>query len=237
MRIHIVQHVPFEPPGHLLSWANYSSDIVTFSRMHEAEWFPDPDLFDMLIVLGGPMSVQDTARYPWLVREMDFLEKTIKKRKKVLGICLGAQLIARVLNASIYKNPYPEIGWFPVRLAPVARTLPVFRKFPDSWTAFHWHAETFAIPPMCFRIAESDGCPNQGFLYEDHVMALQFHMETDAAGIESLLAHSTDHRETGSYIQSEEDIRKGIQAHLKTMHRMLENLLYAWFLEYPFPRN
>jgi GMP synthase-like glutamine amidotransferase len=232
MRIHIVQHVPYEPPGHLIPWANYSTDIITFSKTYEAEWFPDPSLFDMLVVLGGPMSVHDTAQYPWLIREMDFIEKTIKKRKKVLGICLGAQLIARVLNASIYKNPYPEIGWYPVRLAPVARSLPVFKNFPDSWMAFHWHAETFAIPPMCFRIAETDGCPNQGFLYEDHVMALQFHMETDPAGIEALLSHSTEHRETGSYIQPEEVIREGIKIHIKNMHRMFENLMYAWFLEY-----
>lgn len=237
MRIHIVQHVSYETPGHIIPWARYSADIVTFSRMTESEWFPDPSLFDFLIVLGGPMSVHDTAKFPWLIREMDFIEKCIKKRKKVLGICLGAQLIGRVLNASIYQNPYPEIGWHPVRLAPVAKSLPVFKNFPDSWMAFHWHGETFGIPPMCFRIAETDGCPNQGFLYEDHVMALQFHLEADAAGIESMLAHSREHTALGSFIQSEEKIREGILTHLQTTHRMFENLMYAWFLEYSAREN
>jgi GMP synthase-like glutamine amidotransferase len=216
----------------LITWARKHLDSVTISKIYEAEWFPEIERFDLLVVLGGPMSVHDTQKYPWLPLEMDFLEKTIKKRKKVLGVCLGAQLIARVLNASVYQNPYREIGWHPVRLAPVARSLPIFQNFPDSWLAFHWHQDTFAIPPMGFRIAETEGCPNQGFLYEDHVMALQFHMETDHDGIEAMLKHSRDHEELGSFIQTEQEIRTGIQSNMRTMHRMFGNWLHAWVHEY-----
>jgi GMP synthase-like glutamine amidotransferase len=228
MRIHFIQHVAFETPGFLGGWALHNADFITFSRPYETVWFPEPDQLDMIIVLGGPMSVNDTKRHPWLLNEMDFLEKAVKKRKKVLGICLGAQLLTRVLGGSVYQNPYKEIGWHPVRLAPAARNLPLFQEFPAAWFVFHWHGETFAIPPMGYRIAESDACPNQGYLYEDHVLALQFHMESDVDGIEAMLKNCADELVLGSFIQTPDEIRTGILLHSRNMHRLFGNWLYAW---------
>jgi GMP synthase-like glutamine amidotransferase len=228
MRIHFIQHVPFETPGFLGVWALHQADFITFSRPYETVWFPEPDQLDMIIVLGGPMSVNDTKRHPWLLNEMNFLEKAVKKRKKVLGICLGAQLLTRVLGGSVYQNPYKEIGWHPVRLAPAARNLPLFQEFPATWNVFHWHGETFAIPPMGYRIAESDACPNQGYLYEDHVLALQFHMESDVESVEALLKNCADELVLGSFIQTPEEIRTGMLLHSRNMHRLFGNWLHAW---------
>jgi GMP synthase-like glutamine amidotransferase len=231
MRLHFIQHVPFEQPGFLESWAARNHDFITFSRLYESDYFPEPELIDFLVVLGGPMSVNDTAKYTWMKRELDFLEKAVKKRKKILGICLGAQMLARVLGGSVYRNIYPEIGWHPVRLAPAARNLPLFEGFPDSWIAFLWHQETFAIPPMGFRIAESAACPNQGFLYDDHVMALQFHMECERETVESLLLLNRQELVLGSFIQSEDEIRAGLSAHPHAMHRRFGQWLNDWLNE------
>lgn len=228
MRIHIIQHMPFDSAGYLSEWANQRNNFVTVSRPFEHEWYPSLECFDLCIVLGGSMSAKDTQKYPWLGRELDFLEKSVKKRKKMLGVCLGAQLITRVLGGTVYQNQYREIGWHPVRLTPSARSLPMFRRSPDSWMAFHWHKDTFAIPPMGYRIAESDGCPNQGFLYEDHVMALQFNMESDFETIESLIRNCGEDIVPGSFIQTEEEIRSGLRMHLRSMHFIFEDWLNRW---------
>jgi hypothetical protein len=94
--------------------------------------------------------------------------------------------------------------------------------------AFHWHKDTFSIPPMGYRIAETDGCPNQGFLYEDHVMALQFNMESDSETVHALLRNCGDDLVLGSYIQTEEEIRAGIRMHIDSMHLLFEKWLNAW---------
>jgi GMP synthase-like glutamine amidotransferase len=220
MRIHIIQHVPFEGPGFLTSWMNQQNNFITVSRQFETEWYPSLDGFDLCIVLGGPMSARDTQKYPWLGRELDFLEKAVVKRKKMLGICLGAQLISRVLGGSVYQNLYKEIGWHPVRLTAAAKSLPLFERLPDSWTAFHWHLETFSIPPMGYRIAETDGCANQGFLYEEHVMALQFHMESDEESVNALLKNCGGDIVLGSYVQDADQIRAGLAVHQRSMNRL-----------------
>ena len=228
MRIHIIQHMPYESTGFLSNWANQPNNFVTFSHPYQTEWYPSPECFDLCIVLGGSMSAKDTKKLPWLGRELDFLEKAVIKRKKMLGICLGAQLISRVLGGSVYQSLYREIGWHPVRLTPAARNLPLFDQFPDSWMAFHWHKDTFAIPPMGYRIVETDGCPNQGFLYEDHVMALQFNMEADRETIAALLQNCRDDLILGTYVQSEKEILDGLQMHIRSMHRLLEAWLNTW---------
>jgi GMP synthase-like glutamine amidotransferase len=230
MRIHIIQHMPFETAGYLTTWANQPNNFVTVSRPYESEWYPSLESFDLCIVLGGSMSAKDTQKYPWLGRELDFLEKSVKKRKKMLGICLGAQLISRVLGGTVYQSLYREIGWHSLRLTPAAKSLPLFRRFPDSWTAFHWHKDTFSIPPMGYRIVETDGCANQGFLYEDHVMALQFNMESDVETVEALLRNCREDLVLGSYVQTEAEIRAGLRTHLASMHLLFEEWLNGWLL-------
>ncbi len=204
MKIHYIQHVPFETPANILSWAKEKGYSVTGSFLYKGDNFPDIDEFDFLVVMGGPMGVYDEDKYPWLKDEKIFLENVIKNNKKVLGICLGAQLIADVLGAKVYKNKYKEIGWFPVNLTQKAKDSIHFKNFPDEFIAFHWHGDTFDIPSGAIHTVENNVCKNQAFEYNDgKVVALQFHLETTLDSAKALVENSQDElKEKGQYIQN-----------------------------------
>jgi GMP synthase-like glutamine amidotransferase len=169
---------------------------------------PDINTFDFLVVMGGPMGVYDEDKYTWLTPEKEFIKKSILAGKAVLGICLGAQLIAGVLGVKVYKNSNKEIGWFPVRKNTKSEAKDT-RLFPDDFLAFHWHGDTFDIPEGATRIGESDACKNQGFIYEKRLMALQFHLDTTQSGIENLIKNCGNELISGPYIQQADKIRQG----------------------------
>ena len=164
---------------------------------------PAPDAFDMLVIMGGPMSIHDHRDHPWLPVEKDFLKAVIAARRPILGICLGAQLLADVLGGKVFQNPVKEIGWFPVRM--LDRSAP-FAAFPENLTVMHWHGDTFTIPPGARRVAESDACANQAFVSGDRVVGLQFHIELEKVGVEDLAAASLDEAGTAPFIQSREQL-------------------------------
>jgi GMP synthase (glutamine-hydrolysing) len=156
MRIHYLQHVPFEGLGNIENWALSKGHQIADTQLYNNDPLPEPEEFDWLIVMGGPMNIYEEDRFPWLAREKVFIKDAIDSGKIVLGVCLGAQLIADALGAKIHKNQYPEIGWFDVRLTDAARKSRVFRRLPERFTAFHWHGDTFDLPPGATRIAESE---------------------------------------------------------------------------------
>ena len=160
IRIHYLQHVPYEDPAYILSYAVHKGFAVSQTKLYEEKRFPQLSSFDWLIIMGGPMNIYDTEHYPLLDREKRFIESAIKANKLVLGVCLGAQLIAGVLGARVVKNKYKEIGWFDVRstIAPEGRDSAVVKAFPDIYTAFHWHGDTFEVPSGAQRFAQSDAC-------------------------------------------------------------------------------
>ncbi len=228
MQIAVFQHVPYEGPGFIGKWAKAFSHGLTFTRFFQNEPLPSVDRIDALIVLGGPMSVHETSVYPWLKAGLLFIEKMIQSGKPVLGICLGAQLIAHVLGASVYKNKDKEMGWFPVQIKPEAKTSPFFNSFPQKCTVFHWHGETFSIPNGALHFAESEACSNQGFVYESHVLAMQFHMETDPKAVELLIAHCGHELSQGKSIQTKTQLIQGSRIFPKSMHPLLSDLLNLW---------
>ena len=137
MRAHYLQHVPFEGLGSIESWLQTAGYTITSSQLYQSDDLPNPQDIDMLIVMGGPMSINDEQDYPWLVTEKRFIKQVIDLGKPVLGICLGAQLIASVLGARVYPNAEKEIGWFPVNRVGTSQDS-VFL-FPEEMPAFHWH--------------------------------------------------------------------------------------------------
>ncbi len=223
MKIHYIQHVEFETPANILKWAEKKGYKFSGTHLYKGDNLPELDDFDFLVVMGGPMGIYDEDEYPWLKKEKNFIKEAIEKDKKVLGICLGAQLIADVLGSKVYKNKEKEIGWFPVEKTLEADNSKIFKDFPEKFVAFHWHGDTFDIPSGAVHTAKSTACKNQSFEYNDgKVVALQFHLEVDKNAVKRLIENSEEElKEKGDYIQSPEDMLKE-----EIYFKEIENLLY-----------
>lgn len=207
MRIHYLMHVAFEGLGSMEPWFVSHDHVITRTRMFAGETLPDPGSVDWLIVMGGPMSVNDEAVHPWLSDERRFIEACMRRSAPTLGICLGAQLIASVLGARVLRNREPEIGWFPVSLTPQGAGLELLRGWPSRFDAYHWHGETFDIPHGAAHAAASDACTHQAFVYGDRVVGLQFHLETQPSGVADLCTHCADELVTAAYVQSAQEMQ------------------------------
>jgi GMP synthase-like glutamine amidotransferase len=232
MNIQYIQHVPFETPGQILVWAEEHGHSVTGSRVYagEALGLPALEALDWLVVMGGPMSVGDEKAHPWLTVEKRFIEAALKKNKTILGICLGAQLLASVLGANVFRNRHREIGWFDVKLNRDAATFPVTRGLPRKFCPLHWHGETFDIPRGAVNIAESKACTNQAFVYGGRAVGLQFHLEMTERGVSDLVENCRNEIETAPYIQKPETIKANI-SRLRTTHTILDSLLDRFEVE------
>jgi GMP synthase (glutamine-hydrolysing) len=225
MKIHYLQHEPFEDPGTILEWAAERVHPVSATMLYKGEPLPSSSAFDMLVIIGGGMSVYEEDKYPWLAAEKRFIRQAIDTGKTVLGICLGAQLIASALGARVYKNRHKEIGWFPVTLTPEGIKSELFKGRPARFQAFHWHGDTFDIPANAIKIATSKACANQAFVYGRRTVALQFHIESTAESVERLLTNCKDEIVEGKpYIQSADEIKKR-NRHLLHIRTLLFGLL------------
>ena len=202
MRLHYFQHEPFEGLGAIEEWVIGKGFQVTATHLYKGEALPQLHEFDWLVIMGGSMSVNDEAELPWLLPEKALVKQAIEAGKVVLGICLGAQMIANVLGSKVYRNPQKEIGWFPVQWNPFALSHPFFCHVPAVLQLFHWHGETFDLPEGARHLAESKACVNQAFLYKDKVIGLQFHLEFNDKSTEEMLAYCSHELEEDTYVQS-----------------------------------
>jgi GMP synthase-like glutamine amidotransferase len=219
MKIHWLQHVPFEGLGSIESWAAAHGAELRCTRLFAGGTLPDAENFDLLIVMGGPMGIHDELEYPWLAAEKILIRSAIDRGCRVLGICLGAQLIADVLGARVYPGPHREIGWMPVQRAAGAPGW-----MPEETVAFHWHGDTFDLPQGSVRLASSPACPNQGFTFGNHVTALQFHLETTPESMELLIAHCAGELPEGPYIQTAQEMRDQ-SGHFGAAHKVMADVL------------
>jgi len=228
MKIHCIQHVKFETPGTITKWIEKKNHFLSTTHLYENESFPEINTFDLLIVMGGPMNIYEYEKYPWLREEKAFLEKTIAEGKAVLGICLGAQLLADVLKAEVFENNYKEIGWFPVSPVKDEKSeISLLKGIPDEFTAFHWHGDTFSLPEGAKRLFESEACKNQGFISENRVIGLQFHLEMSNQTIRNVIENCRDELVEGKYIQKEDEMLDRddlLKESGQLMYRLLDNL-------------
>lgn len=201
MRAHYLQHVPFEGLGSIKSWLKNAGYDITVTRLYQSTLLPDPQSLDLLIILGGPMSVNDEEQFPWLRTEKLFIRQVIDAGTPVVGVCLGAQLIASSLNESVYPNRNKEIGWFPVQGC-IHQNNFLF-SFPEEIEAFHWHGETFDLPPGSVLLATSEGCMNQAFQIGKSVIGLQFHLEVTPAAVQALVKNCRHEIQPSKYVQPE----------------------------------
>lgn len=198
IRIHYIQHVLYETLGCIEDWAQKRGHSLTATKCYEnAAFFPETNTFDLLVILGGPMNVNDHLQHPWIDKEKKFVQQAIASGKTIIGICLGAQMIASTLGYAVYPNREKEIGWFPV-------------DFTDGTTetVFHWHGETFDLPYGAQRLASSEACLNQAYTVGDKILGLQFHLEVTRDSLSKMVTFGQDELTTGNYIQPEADIRQ-----------------------------
>jgi GMP synthase (glutamine-hydrolysing) len=219
MKLHWLQHVPFEGLGYIEKWATEHGAEISCTRLHADDILPDLDEVDLLIVMGGPMGIFDYEEHPWLADEKAFIRSAIAEGKTIIGICLGAQLMADVLGAKVYPGPQKEIGWYPIRRCDDAPTL-----IPEELTVFHWHGDTFETPEGAIPLAVSEPGINQGFIYKDRAIALQFHMETTEQSINDLVENCADELVDAPYIQTAERIREKSE-HISPVNRAMKTLL------------
>jgi len=204
MRAHYLQHEPQEGLGSIESWLRGRGWDIRGTMLHEGESLPEVADFDLLVIMGGGMSVNDEARLPWLRAEKDLIRRAIEAEKKILGVCLGAQLIANALGARVYPNAEKEIGWHEIRA--VDSSDPQAFRFPASCEAFHWHAETFDLPPGAALLAESAACRNQAFQIGRNIIGLQFHLETTPDTARQFVTSGRSDLTPGQFVQSDEEI-------------------------------
>jgi len=181
----------------------------------------------MLIAMGGPMSVNDEAELPWLKGEKQAVREAVAEGTPILGVCLGAQLIASSLGARVYRSPTKEIRWFPIQA--VRSSVPSFR-FPSACMAFHWHGETFDLPEGAVRLAKSEACENQAFQLNRNVIGLQFHLETTEDSALDLLENCRGELVPGRYVQTEQDLRAVPVSRYQEINGLMNEIL-AFLIE------
>lgn len=223
MKVEVFQHVPFEGPASLRDWANLRAHELRHCNWYNGDSPSALEAFDLLIVLGGPMSVSDEADYPWLAEEKALIKQAVNRGKPVLGICLGAQLIAEVLGAAVRRGPEREIGWFGLERCGKHRLGEHF----DGTVAFHWHSDSFSLPDGSEWLARSEACACQAFSWHDRVVGLQFHLEFTAETARRLVDHCGDELDNSRFVQSAEDML-AMPARFARANMALYNFLDDW---------
>ncbi len=217
-------HAPFELPGNIKTWCELKSIELQEYHIYKEDKFPNISDFDILVLMGGPMSVNDEKDYPFLKKEKAFIEKALKENKKVIGVCLGAQLIANVMGEKVYKNRFEEVGWFDIEKV---EDHPIIRSFPNNLTVFHWHGETFDLPKNSTHLFRSKACKNQGFI-KDNALGLQFHIEITKEIIDMWLKEGITDKK-GEFIQSKEEVLNDLH-NINKIEPLLYNLLESFLL-------
>lgn len=224
IRIHYFQHAAFEGLGNIEEWVTLKGHLLTSTLFHEEVSFPDHGDIDWLIVMGGPMSVHDEDQYDWLKAEKQFIRQAIGSGKTVLGICLGSQLVAEALGARVYQNKEKEIGWFDIELSPSGKASRFFFDMNPLMKVFHWHGDTFDIPKDAYHIASSRATRNQGYIYKERVVALQFHPEITTNSLSQMLEDCESDLTPGKYVQTAGDILNG-SGYIEHSRKILFSLL------------
>ncbi len=224
--IHYLMHVPFEGPGCIIDWAKKEGYDLIPLKMFSKTALPSPGEVNNLVIMGGPMGVRDEEEYPWFKAEKEFIRQVISQNSKVLGICLGAQVIAGILGAEVYKNEKPEIGWFPVNFT--SDGIKIFNS-GKQMNVFHWHGDTFDLPKGARHLAFSKVTPNQAFSWNDHVLGIQFHLEITSDSMKKMLIACADQVEPSEFIQEIDQIKKHGASFIEAANKVMFSLLDCFF--------
>jgi GMP synthase (glutamine-hydrolysing) len=219
MRVVCLQHVPFEGPG-VFATALTDRSVSLDRYLVPQDGLPK-DAGDLLIVMGGPMSVNDPD--PWIAEETAFIRSVLLAGTPVIGVCLGSQFMAKALGATVRPGKALEIGMTPVRLTPEAKQDPIFITLPDSFEVFEWHGEIFDLPQGCVPLAGSTIAPLQAFRYGAKAYGLLFHLEMESAGIDALCRECAPDLTKAQLTAP--DVKAAAIPHLPTLHRFAGRLI------------
>jgi GMP synthase-like glutamine amidotransferase len=202
VQIVCLQHVPFEGPAEIATWAAARGHALEVVPLYEPG-HSHPPLADMLVVMGGPMSVHDEEEHAFLAPERRYIGAAVDAGAPVLGVCLGAQLLADVLGADVIRGEHVEIGWYPVSRTPAGDRCPVLGHLPQIMSVLHWHSDVFGIPSRAVHAYASEACQNQAFSFDGgRVVGLQFHLEQSPESLRELAEAAADDIVDGPWIQS-----------------------------------
>jgi GMP synthase-like glutamine amidotransferase len=179
----------------------------------------------MLVIMGGVMGVYEEDKYAWMKAEKEFIKRSISTNKKVLGICLGAQFIAEALNAKVFPHTKKEIGWFEVEKVLQHK---LTNKLPQKFMTFHWHGDTFTLPENAIPLFKTKACKQQGFVYNNHVAGLQFHMEVKEDLLNSMTENERAELIKADYVQTEDEIKKLMIKYISQQKKFMYSFLEAF---------
>ena len=233
MRLHVIQHVAFEGPVLIGEWAAERVHELT-SGLALTEEFPAVEDVDFLVVMGGPMAADDEVASPWLRAEKHYVAETIAAGRLVLGVCLGAQIVAEVLGGTVKRNPEPEIGWYSMCRTPAGLEEPLLDAWPETMVVGQWHGDTFDLPAGLDPLMSSAACANQGFVFDTRVVGLQFHLEWTLESLLALVAACRDELVSGRrWVMSATEIEDEAPERVASSRAALFALLDAMELRGP----
>lgn len=206
MNILFVTHASFEQPGSIELWAKRNNHNTCEVKPYAGEALPLIDDYDMLVVMGGPQSPIEIEKSPYLKDEIELIKLALKQKKRIVGVCLGAQLITEALGAKTERSPNKEIGMFPVEMLDVASSDPVFGVFPQTFDVMHWHSDMPGLTHGVELLAKSEGCPRQIFRFGDRVYGFQCHFELTKDLVEGMVKHCGSDLKAGRYVMTPEQL-------------------------------
>ena len=229
-KVLVFRHIVHEGLGTLESFLKRSQFAIEYRDLFQRDPIPqDPQGYDFVISVGGPMNVDETDRYPFLLSERQFIAKAIYYHISVLGICLGAQMLARALETPVYRGPQREIGWYPIELSQEAKNDSVFHTVEDRRPiVFQWHGDTFDLPQGAVRLASSDLYPNQAFRFGNSY-GLQFHVEITAKMIQDWLSKGENELKSSDPPISKERVLQDTQKYESRLRSLSDKIYGALF--------
>jgi GMP synthase-like glutamine amidotransferase len=227
LRILIVQHSAADSPAAVRPILDQLGHHVSTVRLDRGDPIPQEADCDVLMMFGGGISLTASDLPPWVEPERRLIRKYVDSGRRLLGICLGSQLLASALGATVQRNPEPEVGWHRVLRVVASPRDRVAGGLPDQMTVFQWHQDTFGIPNGATQLYRSDACRNQAFVIDDRVFGFQFHFEANERTVQTFLAVSKLWRRQATYVQTEAQIIEGVESYLATQNEQLKAFLTA----------
>lgn len=227
MKIQFITHASIESPAALIEYCK-NNKLETNCCNAVYEPLPDIDSFDVLIIMGGPQSPLELEKYPYLMQEINLIKETLAIGKKIIGICLGAQLLSISIESTVSKSPAKEVGWFPITLTNHGIDDQHLSSWPKELDVMHWHYDMLVLNQDMQLIASSEGCPNKIFRYKNQAYGFQCHLEFTKQAIIKLISNCREDLLKRKFTGESEDIRSGDFNSLNNyLYKFLDSFLYS----------